>query len=243
MRQSERDVLLLILAVTAGSADGWSYFGLGHAFVANMTGNTVLLGIALFLHGDLLHPLISLGCYLVGAALSAFLTRSVRQGQQWARAVSKTIAIEAVLLIAAAIGWAYAGRAASHPGSTPDLTALLACVALAIGMQSGAMLQLKIPGVVTTYITGTWTNLMSGLTRFIWSEQHEPRRQKIQYEERLLMQSGILCTYLLAAVATGFLFRYARLAVGALPATAISIVAVYGLTHGSREKEIQSDEY
>jgi len=44
MRVSERDLLLLILAVSAGSADGWSYFGIGHAFVANMTGNTVLLG-------------------------------------------------------------------------------------------------------------------------------------------------------------------------------------------------------
>lgn len=59
MRRSERDALLLMLAIAAGSADGWSYFGLGHAFVANMTGNTVLLGIAVFLHGDLLHPPVS----------------------------------------------------------------------------------------------------------------------------------------------------------------------------------------
>ena len=52
MASVERDVRLLILAASAGSADGWSYFGLGHAFVANMTGNTVLLGLAVFqLHG------------------------------------------------------------------------------------------------------------------------------------------------------------------------------------------------
>ena len=55
MRSAERDVLLFVLAASAGSADGWSYLGLGHAFVANMTGNTVLLGIAVFQnHGDLL---------------------------------------------------------------------------------------------------------------------------------------------------------------------------------------------
>ena len=45
MRSVERDLRLLILAASAGSADGWS-FGFGHAFVANMTGNTVLLGLA-----------------------------------------------------------------------------------------------------------------------------------------------------------------------------------------------------
>jgi uncharacterized membrane protein YoaK (UPF0700 family) len=36
-----RDVRLLVLAASAGSADAWSYFGLGRAFVANMTGNTI----------------------------------------------------------------------------------------------------------------------------------------------------------------------------------------------------------
>ena len=62
MASVERDVRLLMLAASAGSADGWSYFRLGHAFVANMIGNTVLLGLAVFQdHGDLLHPAIALG--------------------------------------------------------------------------------------------------------------------------------------------------------------------------------------
>jgi uncharacterized membrane protein YoaK (UPF0700 family) len=231
MRLSERDMLLLMLAVAAGSADGWSYFGLGHSFVANMTGNTVLLGIAAFLHGDLLHPGISLVCYAVGVGLAAFFTRNVREGSGWPRAVSNTLALESALLVATAIGWALAGRNATKPGSTAALDVLLGCVALAIGMQSGAMLQLRIPGVVTTYITGTWTNLMSGLTRFFTREKHKPRGQKIEYEERMMMQGGILCVYLLSAMATGLLFRYARLAAGALPAISVLLVAVYGLTH------------
>lgn len=231
MRRSERDILLFMLAVAAGSADGWSYFGLGHAFVANMTGNTVLLGIAVFLHGDLLHPLISLICYLLGAALAAFLTRNVREGHGWPRAVSITIVLESTLLVATAIAWAMLGRNAPQPGSTPGLDVLLGCVALAIGIQSGAMLQLRIPGIVTTYITGTWTNLISGVMRFITRERHWPRERKLEYEERLLMQGGILCAYLLAAMATGLLFRYARLAVGILPAASVLFVGVYGLAH------------
>lgn len=228
MSRSERDVLLLMLAIAAGSADGWSYFGLGHAFVANMTGNTVLLGIAVFLHGDLLHPLISLLCYLAGATLAAFMTRNVRKGEGWPRAVSNTLALESVLMLVAAIAWAIVCRDAAQPGSKPSLDILLGCVALAIGVQSGAMLQLGVPGIVTTYITGTWTNLMSGLTRFVTRERQLPRRKKVEYEERMLMQAGVLCAYLFAAVVTGLLFREARPSVGFLPAISVLFVALYG---------------
>lgn len=229
MRQTERDLMLMLLAVAAGSADSWSYFGLGHAFVANMTGNTVLLGIAVSLHRDLLHPGISLACYIAGAALAAFLTRNVREGSGWSRVVSKTLAFESMLLMIAAVGWAIAGRSPTRPGSTPELNSLLACVGLAIGIQSGAMLQLKIPGVVTTYITGTWTTLTRSLTRFFATEQHEPPKQKVAYEERMLIQAAVLSAYLLSALVTGLLFRYARLAVGALPAISVLLVAAYGL--------------
>ena len=231
MRLSERDVLLLMLAIAAGSADGWSYFGLGHAFVANMTGNTVLLGTAVFLHRDLLHPGISLVCYAAGAALASYLTRNVREGTGWPRAVSNTLALESALLIATAVGWALAGRYSTSPGSTPALDLLLGGVALAIGIQSGAMMQLKIPGIVTTYITGTWTTLMRSLTRFVTREQNRPSGHKLEYEERMMMQGGVLCAYLLSAVGTGLLFRYARLAAGVLPALSVLLVAVYALAH------------
>lgn len=229
MRQTERDLMLVLLAVAAGSADSWSYFGLGHAFVANMTGNTVLLGIAVSLHRYLLHPGISLMSYIAGAAVAAFLTRNVREGSDWPRVVSQTLAFESMLLIIAAIGWALAGRGPTRPGSTPQLDALLACVGLAIGIQSGAMLQLKIPGVVTTYITGTWTTLTNSLIHLFTTEQQEPKKQKAAYEERMLMQAGVLSAYLLSALATGLLFRYARLAVGALPAISVLFVAGYGV--------------
>jgi uncharacterized membrane protein YoaK (UPF0700 family) len=42
-----RNVLVLLLACVAGSVDAVSYMSLGHVFTANMTGNTVLLGLAL----------------------------------------------------------------------------------------------------------------------------------------------------------------------------------------------------
>jgi uncharacterized membrane protein YoaK (UPF0700 family) len=228
VRPAERDLLLFLLALAAGSADGWSYFGLGHAFVANMTGNTVLIGMAVFQHTAPLTPAISLGCYAVGAALAALITRNMCPRSLWPAAVSRTLLLETLLMVAAATGWVLLHRTALHP-SAAARNLLLACVAAAIGMQSGAMLQLKIPGIVTTYVTGTLTSLITGLARLL---TQLPRRHALrhpsQFEDRLLLQAGILATYLLAAILTGWVCRYHPLAVGALPATAVLTAATYG---------------
>ena len=47
IRRHERDVMLLILTWAAGNIDAIGYLGLGRVFTANMTGNTVLLGLHL----------------------------------------------------------------------------------------------------------------------------------------------------------------------------------------------------
>ncbi len=229
MRSVERDFRLLILAASAGSADGWSYFGFGHAFVANMTGNTVLLGLAVFQdHGSVLPLVISLGCYALGAMLGSLLTGSVRADTVWSRAISRTLLLEALLLLAAEVGWIAIHLRA---GYAPSLHLLLATVALAIGMQSGAMVQLKIPGIVTTYITGTWTSLLSGLVRLVRQEQRPAKGQDPGFEERLLMQAGVLCVYFLSVVLTGWFFRRLPMAAGALPGLSVLLVAVHGLIY------------
>jgi uncharacterized membrane protein YoaK (UPF0700 family) len=225
-----RDVRLLVLAASAGSADAWSYFGLGHAFVANMTGNTVMLGLAVFQdHGDLLHPAISLGCYAAGAVIGSLLTGRVQPGAVWSKAISWTLMLEALLLLGAGAGWMAIHL---HISSSPSLEFLLATVALAIGMQSGAMVQLKITGIVTTYITGTLTTMLSGLVRLARDERQQPPGQEAEFEKRLAMQAAVLSVYFLSAVLTGWLFRYRPIAVGILPGLSVLLVAVHGLIYG-----------
>lgn len=232
MRSLERDFLLTLLAAASGSADGWSYFGLGHSFVANMTGNTVLIGLAVFqVNGDLLHPSISLACYALGAVLGSFLTRKLPAQSIWPNAVSKTLLIESLLMVAAEFGWAFLRRHGIASQLLPH--SLLACVAFAIGIQSGAMLQLKIPGIVTTYITGTWTTLMNGLVRLPLKQRREPAGETDKFEGHLLLQAGILVVYLLSAIVTGWFFRYAPAAVGIIPAASVLLAALYGLFRNS----------
>ncbi|MGA7522946.1 MAG: YoaK family protein [Acidobacteriaceae bacterium] len=214
----------MVLAAASGSADGWSFFGLGHAFVANMTGNTVLLGISIFhLQQDIRHPLIALCCYLLGTALGTIITRRIPTGALWAKSVSWTLFVEALLLIGAEIGWIVT---AHTPAPRLD-DLILAVIAAAIGMQSGAMVQLRIPGVVTTYISGTWTTLSSGITHLL-ARTPRVERRKSRFEERMALQAGILAVYFMSAVLTGWCFLHLPSLVGGIPTAAVLLAAVYG---------------
>ncbi len=228
MKESERDTLVILLAAASGSADGWSYFGMGHAFVANMTGNTVLLGVSVFhLRGDFIHPLIALLGYVAGTVLGTLLARNVKPGSVWDRRVSWTLFAEALLMLAAEGAWV-----AMHE-ARPALV-LLAVLAVAVGMQSGAMFQLSIPGVVTTYITGTWTTLANGVTLLI-TRQPRIERQKAMFEDRFLLQAAVLAVYFLSAVLTGWAFRHAPAMVGGIAATAVLLTAGYGGLRNQRD--------
>jgi uncharacterized membrane protein YoaK (UPF0700 family) len=228
MRRAQRNTLLFILAITSGSADGWSYIGLGHAFVANMTGNTVLLGVSIFLeHHDVLHPLISLMCYASGVAFGSLLTRDVKEGSFWSKSTSSVLLLESLILFAAAIAWL--SKNAILSPRLKDL--MLGCVAAAIGLQSGAMLALKLPGIITTYITGTWTTLMSGLVLIGIGRPRVPINEA-SLEDRLFVQAGFLLVYFLSAVVTGWIFHYIPMLIGFLSAIPIFVVGAYGAIRG-----------
>jgi uncharacterized membrane protein YoaK (UPF0700 family) len=229
VKESERDGLLLMLAVASGSADGWSYFGLAHAFVANMTGNTVLLGIAVFhLHGDLIHPLVALLGYVPGTAAATLITRRTPEGAIWGRPISWALFAEGALLIGTEAAWVTMRQVPTERAGL----ALLGVVALAIGIQSGAMVQLRVTGVVTTYITGTWTTMTHGVT-LLAARQPKVMRDKPKFEERLLLQAGVLAAYLGSAILTGWCFRHAEAIVGGLPAAAVLLTAGYGALRDS----------
>jgi hypothetical protein len=96
-------------------------------------------------------------------------------------------------------------------------------------MQSGAMLRLRVPGIVTTYITGTWTTMASNLVKLRTRELHRPARERLQFEERLAMQIGVLVFYFLSAVLSGWLMSTRPIAAGVTPTIAVLCTAIYGL--------------
>src|SRR5262245_48074699 len=85
-----RESMLLALTFSAGSVDAISYLGLGHVFTAMMTGNTVLLGLALAQGESLaaLRSIIALLGFAIGVFAGAIIVERESEPAEWPAAVT-----------------------------------------------------------------------------------------------------------------------------------------------------------
>lgn len=152
-----RNVLLVMLSLAAGCVDAAGFLGFDEVFVANMTGNTVLLGIAIG-QADVeavFHAGAALAGFICGVAAGALAVGRKQESAVWPGRVTVALAIELVALCVFAGVWLANGSTLS--GGVTFL--LITLSASAMGVQSSAVRRLGVPGVATTYITGTLTNL------------------------------------------------------------------------------------
>src|SRR6476469_8713139 len=127
-----------------------------------MTGNMVLLGISAGrLDGELAaHTIAAVAAFVVGCVAGSRLAgRPGPDGATWPRAITRALCVEAAALVAYAVAWWASG---SHPESWLALC-LLVVNALAMGIQSSAVLRFGVPGLSTTSLTGTLTTLVHRL--------------------------------------------------------------------------------
>jgi uncharacterized membrane protein YoaK (UPF0700 family) len=146
---------LLVLTFSTGLVDAVSYLGLGRVFTANMTGNIVLLGfgIAGSVGLPVVAPLVSLGAFLVGSAVGGAM--ATRIAHRHAQHVARALGIETALVLAAAI---VAATADVEP-STVSGDAVIALLALAMGVRNATVRRLAVPDLTTTVLTMTLTGL------------------------------------------------------------------------------------
>jgi uncharacterized membrane protein YoaK (UPF0700 family) len=146
---------LLVLTFSTGLVDAVSYLGLGRVFVANMTGNIVLLGFGIAGSAGLpvVAPLVSLGAFLVGSAVGGAM--ATRIGHRHAQHVARALGIETALVLAAAI---VAAAAEVEPSSVSG-DAVIALLALGMGVRNATVRRLAVPDLTTTVLTMTLTGL------------------------------------------------------------------------------------
>ena len=92
--------MLLLLTLAAASVDAISYLGLGHVFTAMMTGNTVLLGLALA-QGEVLAALrsiLALIGFAIGVFAGAIIVERESYPEEWPAAVTAALAFETIIL-------------------------------------------------------------------------------------------------------------------------------------------------
>jgi uncharacterized membrane protein YoaK (UPF0700 family) len=147
--------LLVAMTLVTGLVDAFSYLVLGHVFVANMTGNVVLLGFALVgAPGfSVANSVVAIAAFAIGATVGGRVGSRLNRnrGQHFSVATS----IQAVFLALGVI----LGAVSASP--VPDGYRYTVIVVLAIGMgiQNATARKLAVPDLSTTVLTMTLTGV------------------------------------------------------------------------------------
>jgi uncharacterized membrane protein YoaK (UPF0700 family) len=205
-----RDLLLVGLAISSGAVDAISYLALGKVFTAFMTGNIVFLGLRLAETSvqDLVRVSIALGAFAAGAFVAVKLVNPSMGTGLWPRRVSITLCVGAVAqLVFLAIWVAVSGHPSHLSGDV--LTSLSA---LAMGLQTGAVVSLGLRAVFTTAATATVVNLMGDLAGWPLSTRDRGRF------------AGVILGLVTGVAAGALLIAHARTFAPVLPLVASVLV-------------------
>ncbi len=145
--------LLVAMTLVTGLVDAFSYLALGHVFVANMTGNVVLLGFALVgARGfSIASSLVAISSFALGGVVGGQM--GSRLGRNRGRQLSSAAALQAVFLATGTI-LAALNRTAIPAGYR---YALIAVLAVGMGIQNATARKLAVPDLTTTVLTLTIT--------------------------------------------------------------------------------------
>lgn len=156
-----RHALVVVLTFLTGSADAVGFLALGGAFSSVMTGNMVLLGLSAGSgHAELA---LTSGCaivsFITGVLAGARLVGAARPDDPvWPRQVTRALVLELLVFVVFLVVWQVN---LPHPSAHVDL-GLLMLSAAALGIQSSAIQRFGVPGLSSTYLTGTLTSLIAG---------------------------------------------------------------------------------
>jgi uncharacterized membrane protein YoaK (UPF0700 family) len=205
----------LALTVVGGFIDAVGYIALFEIFTANMSGNSVHVGMYLGRHDwpNLLRPLCAIAAYLMGMTMTR-IAMEVAGRKGIRRIASFTLGVETVLLICFA-----RATPAMHLGQIVDLHSpayftLVALLAFAMGVQTATLTHIGALTIYTTFVTGTLTKLTESFTRALfWAHDklHElgrlshvvrlaPGQRDVQ--EGAMLASTWMCYLLGAALGT-----------------------------------------
>jgi len=154
---SERFLItaLLLLTFATGLADAISILGLGHVFVANMTGNVIFLGfwLAPKTNIDLTAVVVALPTFVSATILGGRLMRYF--GERTRRWLTMALGLEIAALVMLSI---LAGTGVLRYHDNTKLI-LIGGLAVAFGLQHSTARQFGIPELTTTVLTSTIVGL------------------------------------------------------------------------------------
>ncbi len=154
-----------LLAVCGGMLDATVYLLHGHVFATAMTGNAVLMGIALLAHDDrqALRHLLPLVTFTCGILLGWGMLRRVKETRRVHRL--------ALLIQMAAL--AVAGAAPAHFPSDP----IVLLIALTASVQIATFQRIDSVAYNTTFVTGNIRTLLEAAYDTLFADREKAMRQ------------------------------------------------------------------
>jgi uncharacterized membrane protein YoaK (UPF0700 family) len=147
--------LMLALTFSTGVIDAVGYLGLDKVFTGNMTGNVVILGMALTGAEGLpvAGPAVALVSFMAGAAVGGRVLNPVAAG--WSTRSTTLFASVGALMVVIAITLFLAGN---RPERRVELV-LTALLAVAMGIQAATARHLAVKDITTVVVTSLITGL------------------------------------------------------------------------------------
>jgi uncharacterized membrane protein YoaK (UPF0700 family) len=143
--------LMLALTFSTGVVDAIGYLGLDRVFTGNMTGNVVILAMALADPSSklpVIGPIVALAFFLIGAAIAGRVFRGMKAGW-YPRTTVLLIFVAALLATAATLAFIVAER------PEPLNFAITGAMGLAMGTQAGSARHIGVADVTTVVVTST----------------------------------------------------------------------------------------
>ncbi|GLZ06228.1 hypothetical protein Acsp03_36940 [Actinomadura sp. NBRC 104412] len=186
-----RTACMLALTFSAGVADAAGFLALDRVFVGNMTGNLLILGMAVGRPDGLpvAGPLAALAAFMAGVAIGGRVLRTAAGG--WTSRVTALLGVVAGIMAACAT----VDLVRPVAGGSPEGVLLAAMLACALGIQAATAHRVAVPDVTTVVITSTITVLASASRSAAGSGQAWVRR------------SSAIAALALGAVAGALLLR------------------------------------
>ncbi|MFT4286938.1 DUF1275 family protein [Nocardioides sp.] len=147
--------LMLVLTFTTGINDAIGYLGLDKVFTGNMTGNVVILGMALAGADGLpiLGPALALAGFMAGAAIGGRTLKYA--GRAWTAGTTVLFGVTAALMLVLSVVLFVAG---DEPARWLMVT-VTTLAAAAMGVQAAAARHVAVKDVTTVVVTSTITGL------------------------------------------------------------------------------------
>jgi uncharacterized membrane protein YoaK (UPF0700 family)/uncharacterized membrane protein len=233
----QRSGLAIALSAVAGSIDAIGYIVLFKVFTANMTGNTVALGMGLVHHDWLLAARrgFAIPMFLIGMLWSRIIAH-IGQIRGWRHSASILFGSEAVLLgCFAVLGMILVPSGRLENDTTSLYFLLLGLLSAGMGVQNASLSHFGPLSVRTTHVTGNLATLADQLARFgIWFVDRAKRvglrealagaTSELSFRETLFL-FAVWVSYFAGAVAGAALLISWRLG-AVLPAVAALLALV-----------------